>query len=329
MNLAHQFDPARAIAQHCAELTERGLRPEERAQYLASWRRDVAREVAQDMTDLLSGTKLDATLSPVENVRGAAVFDRVGPVAANSLLRCGADDQTALLSFSVVTAIALTDRSFGGTGEPENEPAAGLPRSAALLVEQVARTIASAIARVSAGGGAMGEFEGDVIIRSENAARLKPFTPSAQCALFTLELRAADGIVWTGTLAMTQDRLDGLLPGLGAPLPANDDDPQGGGSDDAVFGGVPLSLQAVLAEFELSLGRLDRLAPGDLIPIAITRDIPLRLGTQLVACGSLGTKEDRLALKVTSVPVQGRGKAGLTEVARQKPASPSSAGQPA
>jgi len=309
MNLAQQFYPARAIAQHCAELTERGPRPEERAEYLATWRRDVAREVAQDMTDLLSGTKLEASLSDVENARGSVVFERIGGVAANSLLRCGADDQTALLSFSIETAIALTDRSFGGTGEPEAVADAILPRSAALLVEQVARTIASAIARVSSGSGGDGQIEGDVIIRSENASRLKPFTPSAQCALFTLEVTAADGVAWAGTLAMTMDRLDGLLPGLGGPaVPANDDETDDARAefikpDGAVFGDVPLPLQAVLAEFELSLGQLDRLAPGDTIPIAIARDIPLRLEKQVVACGSLGTMEDRMALKVTLHPL--------------------------
>ena len=306
MNLAQQFYPARPLAQHCPELTERGPRPEERAQSLSTWRRDVAREVGQDMAELLSGTKLETSLSQVENVRGGVVFERVGAVAANSLLRCGADDQTALLSFPIATAIALTDRSFGGTGEIEDAGETSLPRSAALLVEQVARTIASALARVSAGGGAAGGSagagEGDVIIRSENASRLKPFTPSAECALFTLDMRTRDGAVWSGTLAMTADRLDRLLPGLAQPLPANDDETQSDEHKSEVFGPVPLCLQAVLAEFELSLGQLDCLSPGDEIPIAIARDIPLRLGSQLVAVGSLGTMEDRMALKVTSIP---------------------------
>ncbi|NQX93512.1 MAG: FliM/FliN family flagellar motor switch protein [Erythrobacter sp.] len=302
MNLAQKFYPARALAQHCAELTERGPRPEERAESLASWRRDVAREVAQDMTELLSGAKLEARLSEVEHVRGAAVFQQLSGAAANSLLRCGADDQTALLSFPIATAIALTDRSFGGSGEVDDQSASTLPRSAALLIEQAARSVASAIARVSAG-----EVAGDVIIRSENAARLKPFTPSAQCALFTLEVNADDGASWSGTLAMTLDGLDSLLPGLGSQFPANDDEVEDSLADftrpdGAVFGAVPLSLEAVLAEFELSLGQLNRLAPGDEIPIAIAREIPLRMGTQLVANGSLGTKEDRMALKLTSVP---------------------------
>lgn len=324
MKHARSFHPARPLAQHCAELTERGVRPEDRAEHLAAWRRDVAREVAQDMADLLSGTRIEARLSEPEIMRGDAVFARIGAVAANSLLRCGADDQIALLSFETETAIALTDRSFGGSGEPVGEPVAALPRSAALLVEQASRIIARAIARVSAcsdvSAGATGassgetgsESRGDVIIRSESASRLKPFSPLTPCALMLLDLIAADGMGWSARLALPADRLDSLLPGLAAGRPVVDspgeetgEDPGETGSARAVLGHIPLPLRAVLAEFELSLGQLERLAPGDRIPLAIARDIPLRMGSRLVACGSLGTIEDRMALKLTSVSGEG------------------------
>lgn len=299
MNLAETFAPARAIAQHCAELTERGPRPEERAEQLAAWRRDVAREVGQDMAQLLSGTKLEAQLGEPRPMRGQAVFDRIGAVAANSLLRCGLAGQTVLLSFSVATAIALTDRSFGGTGEPDKEPAQSLPRSAGLLVEQAARIIAQAIARVSTASAAADEVEGDVIIRSESASRLKPFTPVSECMVFELSLRAADGISWTGTLAMSSECLASLLLGIGSEAPGKDlGDAQTDPQDTALIA-IPLSLRAVLAEFDLSLSQLDRLAPGDRIPLAVARDIPLRVGHQLVASGSLGTMEDRMALRLT------------------------------
>ena len=301
MNLAETFVPARPVARHCPELTERGPRPEDRAEHLAAWRRDVAREVGQDMADLLSGTKLEAQLGEPETVRGEAVFERIGAVAANSLLRCGLEGQTVLLSFTVETAVALTDRSFGGTGEPDPQPVASLPRSAALMVEQSARTIAQAIARVSAAGGSAGDVEGDVIIRSESATRLKPFTPLTECSVFELTLRAADGVSWIGTLAMPTDCLVSLLPGAGTPAQAGDGEDASANPAKTALSVIPLSLQAVLAEFDLSLSQLDRLAPGDRIPLSVARDIPLRVGSKLVASGSLGTMEDRMALRLTRV----------------------------
>ncbi|MEO0699695.1 MAG: FliM/FliN family flagellar motor switch protein [Pseudomonadota bacterium] len=301
MNLAQTFTPARPVARHCPELTERGPRPEDRAEHLAAWRRDVAREVGQDMATLLSGTKLEAQLGEPATERGEAVFDRIGAVAANSLLRCGLGGQTALLSFSVQTAIALTDRSFGGTGEAEAEPAISLPRSAGLLVEQAARTIAQAIARVSAAGGAADEVAGDVIIRSESASRLKPFTPLSECMVFELTLRASDDVSWAGTLAMPTERLVSLLPGAGSLAQAKDDQDAKANPAQTALNAIPLSLQAVLAEFDLSLSQLDRLAPGDRIPLSVAREIPLRVGPKLVASGSLGTMDDKMALRLTRV----------------------------
>ncbi|MEO0642014.1 MAG: FliM/FliN family flagellar motor switch protein [Pseudomonadota bacterium] len=300
MNLAQTFIPARPLAQHCRELMERGPRPEERAEHLAIWRRDVAREVALDMAELLSGTKLEANLSEAETIPGEAVFERIGPVAANCLLRCGRDGQTALLSLSLEAAIALTDRSFGGSGEPAELPATSLPRSAAMLVEQVARVIAQAIARVSAAGAA-DESTGDVIVRSESASRLKPFAPLADCAVLKLDLKANDGVAWHGLLAMPLERLDAFLPGIGSVGAAGGNNGLREEPNRAVLGAVPLSLEAVLAEFELSLSQLGSLAPGDNIPLTLARDIPLRIGSHMVACGSLGTMEDRLALRVTSI----------------------------
>ncbi|MEL6486076.1 MAG: FliM/FliN family flagellar motor switch protein, partial [Pseudomonadota bacterium] len=225
----------------------------------------------------------------------------IGPVAANSLLRCGLEGQTVLLSFSVQTAIALTDRSFGGTGIADAEPAQTLPRSAGLLVEQAGRTIAQAIARVSAAGGAADEVQGDVIIRSESASRLKPFSPLSECLVLELSLQASDGVSWTGTLAMPSECLGSLLPGVGSGAQGTDAQDAPVNPSDTALCAIPLSLQAVLAEFELSLSELNRLAPGDRIPLAVGRDIPLRVGPRLVGSGSLGTMEDRMALRLTRI----------------------------
>jgi flagellar motor switch/type III secretory pathway protein FliN len=302
MNMSATFTPARALARHCAELTERGPRPEERAAHLAAWRRDVARELATDLGELLAGTKLAVTLGEPEAMTGRAVFDALGPVAANCLLRCGSGDQTALLSFEIATAIALTDRSFGGSGEPVLDRVETLPRSAGLLVEQAARIIAQAIARVSAAGGLA---EGDVIVRSESAQRLKPFGPEAGCMVMRIDMSTPDGQSWCARLALAAARLDSLLPGLGGAGGKQ----RTGATDDglraAVLGTIPLPLEAVLAEFDLSLARLEQLVPGERIPLALGRDIPLRVGARTVAHGSIGTLDDRLALRLTSIVQQG------------------------
>jgi flagellar motor switch/type III secretory pathway protein FliN len=61
----------------------------------------------------------------------------------------------------------------------------------------------------------------------------------------------------------------------------------------------------VLAEIDLSLARLQHLAPGDLLPLAMGRQVPLIAGDRLVAHGSIGTLEERMAIRLTRFPAEG------------------------
>lgn len=308
MKMSRDFAPVRAAAQHCAELTAHGLargpRPEERAGMLAAWRRDLARTLAVDLSPLLSGDRLEASVSEPEALSGADALRRIGMVAANSLLRVGASGETALLSFDFATALALTDRSFGGDGKPAGGAPEQLPRSAALLVDEAAAMIAGAITTVSYGDTAPPAGNpacGEVIVRSESAARLKPFALDAQCLMFTLTIANRDGCEWRANLAVAAERMDRLLPGSGRPAR-----PISGRAAAnplaAPFAGVPLPMHVVLAEFDLSLTRLQSLKAGDSIPLAMGRQVPLMAGETLIAHGAIGTSDDHMAIRLTRFP---------------------------
>lgn len=327
MRMAHDFAPAHAAAQHCPALTAhgtaRGPRPEERAALLLAWRRDVARILADDLSALLSGDRLEVSIAEPERLSGDAALARIGAVAANSLLRVGAwggaSGETALLSFDFATAIAITERSFGGSGSLPSAAPEQLPRSAALLVDEAAAIIAQGITRASRGdtpppemvSGADPAVRGEVIIRSESAARLKPFDPAADCLSFTLTIANRQGGEWRALLVLPAERMDRLLPGVGQGQSAR---PSGGPRPpatgvDAPFNAIPLPLHVVLAEFDLSLLRLAALAPGDCIPLVMDRQVPLMIGEQVLAHGSIGTSEDRMAIRLTRVPVSAQGSA--------------------
>ncbi|PKP89480.1 MAG: hypothetical protein CVT76_10515, partial [Alphaproteobacteria bacterium HGW-Alphaproteobacteria-15] len=271
--MAHDFAAARAAAQHCPELTghgeARGPRPEERAELLTAWRRDLARALADDLSPLLSDDRLEVTIDEPDQLTGAEALERIGALAANSLLRVGAGGgaggETALLSFDFATALALTDRSFGGEGRMADNAPETLPRSAALMVEEAATMIAQTMTRAS-----YADARGEVMIRSENAARLKPFAPDTACLMFTLVIANQQGCTWRASLVVTAERMDRLLPGAArTPRPRADRRPATGTA--APFANVPLSLHAVLAEFDLSLARLQTLSPGDSIPLTMGR----------------------------------------------------------
>jgi flagellar motor switch/type III secretory pathway protein FliN len=315
MRISHDFAPVRAAAQHCAELTAHGLargpRPEERAEMLAAWRRDLARTLADDLSPLLAGDRLEVSVSEPEALTGADALRRIGMVAANSLLRVGASGETALLSFDFATALALTDRSFGGDGKPSGTAPEQLPRSAALLVDEAAAMIAGAITTVSYGdtpppAGLMAS--GEVIVRSESATRLKPFALDAACVMFTLSIANPAGCEWRASLAVAAERMDRLLPGSGRPAR-----PLSGrvaaSPLAAPFAAMPLPLHVVLAEFDLSLTRLQSLKAGDTIPLAMGRQVPLMAGATLIAHGAVGTSEDHMAIRLSRFPTPSQGAA--------------------
>ncbi len=309
-DMAYAFANARPQAAHCSDLIKTGPRPEEQAENLAVWRRDVGRELSQDLSELLSGARLSVTLSDPETLPGSEVFSRIGPVAANSLLRCGKDDHTLLLSFNLKTALAMTDRSFGGEGRIDDaEVPEQLPRSAAMLTDQAAKIVAQAIARTSFGSehasfdGAERSLKADVIVRSESATRLKPFGHEALCTVFVLdccEEKAPGGpISWKAVLAVPTERFEHLIPGASSPTKDQPEDGQAGEADMGPFADIPLELGAVLAEFEMSLSDLERMAPGDKIPLCVPREIPLRMGDEVLGHGTVGTRDDKLAVKLT------------------------------
>lgn len=304
MRMGHAFAAARPAAVHCPELTTRGPRPEESEALMAAWRRDLARLLADDLAGLLSGDRLEVSVAEPERMTGADALRRIGPIAANSLLRCGASGETALVSFDFATAIALTDRSFGGDGRSSGAVPEALPRSAALLVEEAATTIAGSITHASFGDmppPAGASTRGEVIVRSESAARLKPFALDAQALLFTIDIANRQGCIWRASLAVAADRMARLLPGGGRrPRARGPRVPATGMA--APFASMPLVLHVVLAEFDLSLARLQTLAPGDTIPLAMGRQVPLMAGETIVGHGSVGTAEDRMAIRLTRLP---------------------------
>ncbi|MEE4540121.1 MAG: FliM/FliN family flagellar motor C-terminal domain-containing protein [Erythrobacter sp.] len=293
--MARTFVPSRPAAQHCAELIRRGPRPEEREAQLAAWRRNLGQQLAIELAEHVAGDKLQVTISEPETIDGSAVFERIGPVAANSLLRCGEGDHTLLFSLDFATAIALTDCMFGGDGAlPETAPAR-LPRSAMLAVERLAEGVARVIAFAKDPGECAREH-GVVLVRSESVTRLKPFAHEDKVACFKLILAMGATREWTILLAISNDRLDTILPGPAArPRARASNDPARG-----PFAELPLPLCAVLSNIELSLAALQALRPGDTIPLAVARTVPLCTGDTIFAHGTVGSFEDRLALRLSN-----------------------------
>ena len=66
----------------------------------------------------------------------------------------------------------------------------------------------------------------------------------------------------------------------------------------AAVGEVRIEARTVLARPELSLSELMQLSEGDVIPVSLTRLVPLLVAGRRVALGSVGEKDGKAALKI-------------------------------
>jgi len=301
MNMAgtftEDFAKARPVARHCTELTWRGPRPEEREGAVSAWKRDLSGDMSQELGQILQGDKLDVTISEPKLMTGTEVFEKIGSVAVNTLLRIGSGDQTVLLSLDYPTAIALTDCSFGGEGKAPEKVPAQLPRSVGLLVEQFAATMAQVIAMAKGTGE---PARGDVLVRSESVARLKPFSAEAEISVMEVTLAQGAFAEWEMLIALPYERLDELLPEKNSHRSSLSSEMQTATCRNPCAR-VPLVLEAVLSEIEMPIGKLERLAPGDELALNIPRELPLRIGEDVFAHGVPGTFENHMALRLTNL----------------------------
>lgn len=67
----------------------------------------------------------------------------------------------------------------------------------------------------------------------------------------------------------------------------------------APFDDLPLQLRAILVDMSMPVSKLSALAPGQVIPVPVARNIPLVSGTHTLAHGAIGTMEDRVAVRLT------------------------------
>ena len=69
----------------------------------------------------------------------------------------------------------------------------------------------------------------------------------------------------------------------------------------APFADLPLPLSALLVDMQVPLATISTLAPGVVLPVAVARAVPLRAGDAVLAHGTVGAQDDRVAIKLTRI----------------------------
>lgn len=294
-------DP-RAPASHCPELIGAEPSVAELEPVLARIGDRLARTLPAGLARLSGGDIPLVKAAPPQRASLDSLREEGEALSAYCLMNVDRDpDSFPLLAvFEAAPLFRLVDRAFGGPGDvPEPLPDT-FPLSAELLLARLETGLAEAL------GVALSALDGHdddgwrrvVPVRRDTSLRhLDPFPADADLLALALQVEAPDGGPWSLTLALPITTLAAITAPRRAParhrraLPAR--------PEQEPFASMPLEVTAVLVDMPLSMARLSGLRPGEILPVAVARSVPLRIDGRTLASGTIGEIDDRVAVQVT------------------------------
>lgn len=287
----------RRAAQHCAELLSRAAEPVEPAQEVARLAQHFAQNVSRALGEMWDARGLKVEAAATTLVAADAAISAIGVHTINSFFAFGTERLGALLSVATCEVNAQFERLLGGDGRVDRT-SVRLPRSAHPFVARFEQAILTALRD------AAGREEFSLAASMGVANEIAPFAKDEQVWVLQFTVSPPLGTEWTLTLAVCRPTLSQLLD-VRVASPATGRAIGERGIDQSAIGLVELPACAILVDAPIPLSRLAQLEPGSVIPIAINRSIPLLIEHAVIAHGTAGEIDDRIALEITHTSFPG------------------------
>lgn len=282
----------RPLARHSTALLRPAPAAAELLPVLARAGEQLARKLRLGLAPLHGGEAAVVECSKAAEM-SAGSFVPQGLVSI-SLFAAGAEGHPLLAVVEGDTVLRLLDRAFGGPGEAPSPLPRELPLSAELMVQRIESLVTPPLAAV------LGTASIPAQRRAPSLADLAAVAEDTPLAVLTFAIREGARPPWTLRLGFPLGALADLLgarhaaSGPKAPsAPASPRDPP--------FADVPLTMRAVLVDVPLPLATLSALEVGQVLAVPVARSVPLRIGDALVAHGTVGAVDDRVALQLTQL----------------------------
>jgi len=292
----------RPLAQHAQEL----LRPRETAPDPSEAAQLFGAALGKELRDPISallGAQLSITCTRAEQAEARIAFGHYKQSAAHFLIAGLPLVPSMIISLTRPDALAMCDRAFGGNGAVIDGAGFNgaaqddeLPFSADLILTSLGESFAAGLGALSGAGEAV-----QVARRGNNLERLAPFGCKADTHCLTLSIAEEGRAPWQIGLMALASSFGAFLAKLERRDAAPGDPADRAGPDSEPFSGIPLLLRAVLTEMRLPVSQISALRQGTMLPLSLRREVPLlSAGTEL-ARGTIGTLDDRIALKLTRI----------------------------
>ena len=286
----------RALAQHCAELLRPAPPTAELVARLDAAGAALAGALASALAPLLGFDAPKVEPEPASECASDALAQQVAAYAAFSLLRAGKERVPLLAAFDGEAVLRLVDRAFGGKGTAPNPLPETLPLSAELMIARLEGLAMTALDRVwQLGGPGSMELAG----RNAKLDQLGPFPPAIPLAVQRFTVTESGGARWAITLALPLAAIGELL-GEGARSAGTGQQPRAEANPaDEPYGALQFAVHAVLVDMAMPVSAVSALVPGQILPVSVARNVPLRIGNRTFAHGSIGTLDERVAVQIT------------------------------
>jgi flagellar motor switch protein FliM len=288
------FVAERMLAQHCPELLRANAAPVPLMPALSRLGEGIARALSLGLATLAAGDPPLVRAAPPRECTFAELGRGIAPLAANSLLAIETADSPLLASLDAEAVLRLVDRAFGGRGDAPSPLPSAFPLSSELMVARLEGIVAAAI------GQALGKAGKILPLRRDGCvSQLDPFPTDEVLGVIVLEVDDPGRSPWQVTIAIPQTvltRMFGEGERAAGPRkkPAFPPD-----RAEEPFASVPLTLSAVLVDMRIGFAALSNLQPGQILPVAVARSVPLKVGDTTIAHGTIGALDDRVAVQVT------------------------------
>lgn len=301
MNMNETFVAERRAAMHSDKLVAKPEEPNDGLGLFKRFGKQLGPEIATRMENVFNVPGWEAQTGATEVVLAKDIAQRIEPVAGNFILPVGDVSGRLFVSFAIKPIISRLAAIFGGdTGEEEIVLSAKLPSSVELLLKRMAREVTLAIGEVLDEAAMR---KGETAVFHSDFAKLAVFPGQSDAILQKLTFTSETGMPIEMLLASrpaTMARMlahfsDGAAPEINVP-PAILGKP---------FTDIPLPMRARLAQMKLPAGRLLNLKPGQTLPLAVARSVPIFVGEHRLATGVVGEQDDRVALQIDQVFMSG------------------------
>ena len=292
MKPQHSFVAERIAAQHCEELLRREAEPVDLLPALTRLGERFARLLGPAFAALLGGDAPCVSVAVLAELSEPELREEAGSLAANCLLATAIPGLALLVSVDGLATLRLVDRAFGGRGEASGVLPTSFPLSAQLMIERLEQLIAHNL------GEALGQGDLRVVKRDSRLAELAPFPAGARLAVLRIEIMEGARAPWKLLIALPAAQLSKLLSSGDAAAPR---EPSPANPAAAPFAEVPIPLTATLVDMLVPLSVLAALEPGAILPVAVARAVPLSVGGAVLARGTIGAQDDRVAIKLSQI----------------------------